>query len=823
MHSSSRNGILQPLSLFLPISYGFHNELLNIAKKLFAEVEFNIDGLCHGFTLRWIESVFLGMEDIFHTRIEDILKRQQEIISSMENINSGKKTFKDHPDLIDIMAFFNSLIIYQNSRGFKQLFPNAEGINQLSISKISTIASSNNIQKLGGLKSIYSETLMLDEQELTAYLNDISDLIKKLNFKNDTPIAIHLNNGNHAITLCYKKGKWKCMDINFYTSFSLEAESSTDVTEKITRGYKADDAHFGAFGVHVITTGNNPYIKQLTDQLDQWKLKRPVKKINLLHPEINCLAMLASMYGDVATIKRLKSDHFNFKTGSFEGIPIIFQSLASENSAETIRELHQCGVDLNNIQPKNFTLPWLIGSLLSMKMDLTLSLFAVTEGNLPAIDTLYELGADFKISVSYPLVSLRKMAKLWNITEKMEEFLKLQSKCWFSVRLTPYDLLEMRYPNFLLGLRLIKAVQSDSIKEVEALHKQGADLHFLNAQGLLPLNIAVEKNRPDMIKTLVDLGADLYRANAHGMTSVDIAIEKKEAKLLNTLIRLGANLTRANTQKQTPLDKAIEEDDLQLLNILVELGVDLHRVNTKGITPLEQASHKGSSKLIEAIAKRGVKLDETNAQGFTPILIAALNGSYSCFNKFVEYRVNHQKSLIISTKTISSLEPFCNELGKAKLRKLQLLIGKRLLIDPSNDKISISPDEILNEIIEDNSKLMEAGSLKTARTKINDVKIKDSIAKAAFILNEYTDSNSSALRFFRGHWNRHHIKDVSEIIKKIDLNLISTKNELKQELNQIKLVNQNGSFAQCIKLINKLFESSGGPVAAANRFLVSSR
>ncbi len=778
MHSSSRNGILQPLSslsLFLPVSYGFHNELRNIAKKLFAEVEFNIDGLCHGFTLRWIESVFLGMEDVFHTRIEDILKRQQEIISSMENINSGKKTFKDHPDLIDIMAFFNSLIIYQDSCGFKQLFPNAEGINQLNISKISTIASSNNIQKLGGLKSIYSETLMLDEQELTAYLNDISDLIKKLNFKNDTPIAIHLNNGNHAITLCYKKGKWKWMDINFYTSFSLEAESSTTVTEKIARGYKAG-GHFGAFGVHIITTGNNPYIKQLTDQLDQWKLNRPVKKINLLHPEINCLAMLASMYGDVATIKRLKADHFNFKTGSFEGIPIIFQSLASENSAETIRELHQCGVDLNNIRPQDSTLPWLIGSLFSMKMDLTLSLFAVIQGNLPAIDTLYELGADFKISVSSTRVSLRKMAKLWNITEKMEEFLKLQSKYWFSVRLTPYDLLEMRYPNFLLGLRLIKAVQSDSIEEVEALHKQGADLHFLNAQGLLPLNIAVEKKSPEMIKTLVDLGTDLYRANAHGITSVDIAIEK---------------------------------DAPQLLNTLVEFGVDLHRVNTKGITPLEQASHKGSSKLIEAIAKLGVKLDETNAQGFTPILIAALNGSYSCFNKFVEYKVNHQKSLIISTKTISSLEPFCNELGKAKLRKLQLLIGKRLLIAPSNDKISISPDEILNEIIEDNSKLMEAGSLKTACTKIN-----DSIAKAAFILNEYTDSNSSALRFFRGHWNRHHIKDVSEIIKKIDLNLISTKDELKQELNQIKLVNQNGSFAQCIKLINKLFESSGGPVAA---------
>lgn len=76
-----------------------------------------------------------------------------------------------------------------------------------------------------------------------------------------------------------------------------------------------------------------------------------------------------------------------------------------------------------------------------------------------------------------------------------------------------------------------------------------------------------------------------------------------------------------------------------------------------------------------------------------------------------------------------------------------------------------------------------------------------SLIKARNLLNDYTKNYSVISRFFHGHWNRHHIKQVSELVKKIDNSEVNNVKELLELLSNIKLVNDKGSLARRIAFI----------------------
>ncbi|AHE67749.1 DUF5617 domain-containing protein [Legionella oakridgensis] len=82
---------------------------------------------------------------------------------------------------------------------------------------------------------------------------------------------------------------------------------------------------------------------------------------------------------------------------------------------------------------------------------------------------------------------------------------------------------------------------------------------------------------------------------------------------------------------------------------------------------------------------------------------------------------------------------------------------------------------------------------------------KDPLQSARALLNDYTKGNSWWLRFFTGHWNRHHIQEVAQIVKKMDDGIIKDKHSLLTELNKIHLVNINGSLARRIQFIERKF------------------
>jgi len=82
---------------------------------------------------------------------------------------------------------------------------------------------------------------------------------------------------------------------------------------------------------------------------------------------------------------------------------------------------------------------------------------------------------------------------------------------------------------------------------------------------------------------------------------------------------------------------------------------------------------------------------------------------------------------------------------------------------------------------------------------------RDAIESARALLDDYTKSDSALSRFFHGHWNRHHVAEVAEIVKQIDDGEIKTTDELLEVLDSIVPDNPTGSIARRIKYIKEQF------------------
>ncbi len=69
------------------------------------------------------------------------------------------------------------------------------------------------------------------------------------------------------------------------------------------------------------------------------------------------------------------------------------------------------------------------------------------------------------------------------------------------------------------------------------------------------------------------------------------------------------------------------------------------------------------------------------------------------------------------------------------------------------------------------------------------------------LLNDYTKSDSVVNRFFHGHWNRHHVKQVAAIVQDIDCLDGYELNTVLEDLDKIALINPTGSLARRIQFI----------------------
>lgn len=80
----------------------------------------------------------------------------------------------------------------------------------------------------------------------------------------------------------------------------------------------------------------------------------------------------------------------------------------------------------------------------------------------------------------------------------------------------------------------------------------------------------------------------------------------------------------------------------------------------------------------------------------------------------------------------------------------------------------------------------------------------DKLMQARFILDDYTKGDSAVRRFFYGHWNRHHAKEVAHIVKAIDAGRITDIKDVLSELELIEVLNPTGSLTRRVAFLFKV-------------------
>lgn len=191
-----------------------HRNLIDCAKKLGYSP--NEGGICYGFSMRWIEACFLGAQDTFYKRLKKIYKLNK-LLSSGCSLDKIQHSTIWKNKLLNIRAFFESLMLYQSPHHFKAVFNQELGQND--ISDVSKLAASDDMMQLGGLQQTAPFKYgSFDSHELMHFLQEIENLVDEQNYQDLLCIRLNLYSaaGGHSVCLMYHPPSkdWQFMDVN---------------------------------------------------------------------------------------------------------------------------------------------------------------------------------------------------------------------------------------------------------------------------------------------------------------------------------------------------------------------------------------------------------------------------------------------------------------------------------------------------------------------------------------------------------------------------------------------------------------------------------
>ncbi|WP_419420480.1 ankyrin repeat domain-containing protein [Legionella sp. D16C41] len=489
-----------------------HSALLNLHNVLGYKKE--SAGLCHGFSLRWLEATFLGEIELlrFEWRMNNIEHIPPDILLAKIEQTKSKKgqglTDEDNA-LLSIFAFFDSLELFHSPEKYTTLFE--QNLNQNDVSLISPVASSAMIEAQGNLGQIYSEPKILTRDELYSYLQDLACLIG--NTLNDTniPIGFLLSSYNHTISLSYTPSLgWLFRDINQPLMTLIMTRTAIDysLVDKIIKAFDPNNSSpYVAFNTSFILTTNNITNFELKKLIPARPSNEALKELTLRQDEDGItLALLAAQQNDTAFMAALVNvvdiEFLNRTTP--KGQTSLY--IAVENDfVQMIMILVEKGVDLNKGNESGVT---------------PISL-AAKYAYISAINILAEKGAN-----------LDKPDKNG---------------------VTP----------------MMVAVRLCHLPVINLLAEKGANLDQADKEGVTPAMIAAAIGDAVVMTALIQGKADVNKAMADGTTPIFIAAQRGDIAVIEVLIKANADLDKALIDNATPVFIAAQYGHVEVVKLLL--------------------------------------------------------------------------------------------------------------------------------------------------------------------------------------------------------------------------------------------------------------
>lgn len=290
----------------------FHENLV-LFRKLIGCIDVN-NGCCFGFTFRWLEAVFLNQQDIFKKRAQNIQSfalHPEYMLSTLSKIKQkkGRHLNKYEIILLDILAFMDSITLYQHPQYIFSVFTNAKKKSLMNIESISEYAGCDAIQEIGGLTQHFVLTRAYNKAELLKFVTALNDILTHSNISEDTNIGFTFSSHNHMISLTYNSTTyWSLLDINQYPAKHFSSLQLNLLTHYLFKALiHPQTNNIAVFHMSLITPKNLSIHPAFLEKLNDLKEKFAIKYYEAIrrdHQGVN-LAFIAAQFNDHESIKEI--------------------------------------------------------------------------------------------------------------------------------------------------------------------------------------------------------------------------------------------------------------------------------------------------------------------------------------------------------------------------------------------------------------------------------------------------------------------------------------------------------------------------------------
>lgn len=184
------------------------------------------------------------------------------------------------------------------------------------------------------------------------------------------------------------------------------------------------------------------------------------------------------------------------------------------------------------------------------------------------------------------------------------------------------------------GERLVHvAAKRGDIEMTELLIALGASLAEKDRHGNTTLLLAVSSREWRVVGKLLKAGAvsQIHGPNAQGVLPLHIAVEQGDFETVELFMRNGADCQQRDFLGQTPFGRAVQMRWQKAYMLMVELASDIDAWAGKGITMLQRAAQYGCADAVRRLLERGADPNAVNGVDCqTAMHFAAGSGDFEC-------------------------------------------------------------------------------------------------------------------------------------------------------------------------------------------------